>query len=164
MGGLVKVRRRCLMETVLMEVHGVNGQIQLLEDRIRISRKGFMGLMTQGLKGDKDILIAHISSIQFKKAGFFWNGYIQFAFLGGQESKSGLFDAVQDENTVVFDTGQQQSFDALKGAIEQKMAALREEPKPASNLDELEKLASLRDKGIITEEEFTAKKRRLLGL
>ena len=31
-------------------------------------------------------------------------------------------------------------------------------------LEELEKLAGLRDEGIITEEEFTAKKRQLLGL
>ena len=33
-----------------------------------------------------------------------------------------------------------------------------------SNLDELEKLASLRDKGILTEDEFNAKKKELLGL
>ena len=33
-----------------------------------------------------------------------------------------------------------------------------------SYLDELEKLAGLRDKGIITTEEFEAKKRQLLGL
>jgi hypothetical protein len=31
-------------------------------------------------------------------------------------------------------------------------------------LDELEKLASLRDRKIITDEEFEAKKRQLLGL
>ena len=31
-------------------------------------------------------------------------------------------------------------------------------------LDELEKLGELRDKGIITEEEFSAKKKQLLGL
>jgi hypothetical protein len=33
-----------------------------------------------------------------------------------------------------------------------------------SNLDELEKLAGLRDQGIITEDEFEAKKKQLLGL
>ena len=35
---------------------------------------------------------------------------------------------------------------------------------PASNLNELEKLAQLKDKGIITEEEFQAKKKQILGL
>jgi hypothetical protein len=42
-----------------------------------------------------------------------------------------------------------------------------EEPAPAgepSYLDELEKLADLRDKGIITDAEFEAKKKELLGL
>ena len=38
------------------------------------------------------------------------------------------------------------------------------QPAPSSDLDELEKLASLKDRGIITEEEFEAKKKQLLGL
>jgi len=41
--------------------------------------------------------------------------------------------------------------------------AVPAEPEP-SYIDELEKLAGLRDKGIITEEEFQAKKKQLLGL
>lgn len=36
--------------------------------------------------------------------------------------------------------------------------------RPSSNLDELEKLATLRDKGIVTEEEFETKKKQLLDL
>jgi hypothetical protein len=51
-------------------------------------------------------------------------------------------------------------------------AALGEAPAAASQpsqsqpsyLDELEKLGDLRDKGIITDEEFEAKKKQLLGL
>ena len=37
------------------------------------------------------------------------------------------------------------------------------EPEP-SYLDELERLAGLRDKGIVSDEEFEAKKKQLLGL
>ncbi|WP_414858413.1 SHOCT domain-containing protein [Phormidesmis priestleyi] len=33
-----------------------------------------------------------------------------------------------------------------------------------SDLDQLEKLASLKEKGIISEEEFQAKKKQILGL
>jgi adenosylmethionine-8-amino-7-oxononanoate aminotransferase len=49
-------------------------------------------------------------------------------------------------------------------------AALGAEPAPQaaapepSYLEELEKLGNLRDQGIITEEEFEAKKKQLLGL
>ena len=39
-----------------------------------------------------------------------------------------------------------------------------EEVKPASNADELGKYKDLLDKGIITQEEFDAKKKQLLGL
>ncbi|MFQ6092918.1 MAG: SHOCT domain-containing protein, partial [bacterium] len=148
-------------EKVLMEAKGVSGQIEVLEDKVRIKRKGLTGFLTHGLKGDKEILIAHISSIQFKKAGIMTNGYIQFAYLGGQEAKGGLFEATKDENTVMFNTFQQKSFEAIKQTIEQRMAASKTGAKATLNLDELEKLASLRDRGIITEEEFNTKKRQL---
>ena len=36
--------------------------------------------------------------------------------------------------------------------------------KPVKDYNELEKLAELKDKGIITEEEFQAKKKQILGL
>jgi hypothetical protein len=42
-------------------------------------------------------------------------------------------------------------------------AAAPAEPEP-SYLDELERLANLRDQGIISDEEFDAKKKQLLGL
>jgi predicted Zn-dependent peptidase len=40
----------------------------------------------------------------------------------------------------------------------------RPQPRAASYIEELEQLASLRNKGIITEEEFAAKKRQILGI
>jgi hypothetical protein len=56
----------------------------------------------------------------------------------------------------------------LKTAIiEQKKKWLAKKNNTASlgsNLDELEKLATLKDKGIITEEEFQKKKKQILGL
>lgn len=37
-------------------------------------------------------------------------------------------------------------------------------PKVSSDLDELDKLMSLKERGAITEEEFQAKKKQILGL
>jgi hypothetical protein len=51
--------------------------------------------------------------------------------------------------------------DEDRAALQQQEAAPAEEP---SYLDELERLSQLRDQGIITEEEFQAKKQQLLGL
>ncbi len=67
-------------------------------------------------------------------------------------------------NTVIFDSKQEGAFVAIKKAIDERMAALRATPKASSPLDELEKLASLKDKGIVTEDEFQQKKKQLLGL
>jgi hypothetical protein len=120
--------------------------------------------MTQGLQGDKEIQLRQISSIQYRRAGLATNGYMQFTFMGGQETESGLFDATKDENTAKFNRGQQRSFDATKVAIEQRIAALQQPTALGSDLDQLEKLAALRDNGIIIEEEFQAKKKQLPGL
>jgi len=45
------------MEQVLMEVKGYNGQLELLETKIRIKRNGLLALLSHGFKGDKKILI-----------------------------------------------------------------------------------------------------------
>jgi thermostable 8-oxoguanine DNA glycosylase len=50
----------------------------------------------------------------------------------------------------------------LEEAAEKAGVELPEEE--PSYLEELEKLAELRDKGVITEEEFDAKKKQLMGL
>jgi len=151
-------------ERVLMEARGLGGHLELLEAKIRIRRQGVGSFFLHGLKGDKEILVRQISSIQFKKAGKMTNGYIQFSFLGGQEAQRGIFQATQDENTVMFNSFQQPSFERIKAAIEERMTLLESGGKGVSYLDELERLASMRDKGIITDEEFNAKKHKLLGL
>ena len=149
-----------------MIAKGVNGQVKIVGAKIVISRKGAMAFMTHGFKGNKEILISQISSIQYKQAGMMTNGYIQFAFIGGQEAKRGLLQSTQDENSIVFNRRQQPHFDELKAEIDRIRDSLDREvtAAPMSGLDELEKLASLKDKGVITEDEFQEKKKQILGL
>ena len=169
---LVKSRGR-LMSPILMDARGIDGHLVLLESGIRIKRSDPMVFLTQGVKGDKEISFSQIASIQLKKAGTFANGYIQFSLLEGREAEGGAGDASRDENTVTFKAAQQSAFEGIKAAIEAKVAAARtavpHQPRQAaphtvSYIDELEKLASLKDRGIISEEEFTAKKRQILGI
>lgn len=163
-----------------MVVKGFNGIIKLYKDKIIIERKGTMSFLTQGLKGDKTIYLSDISSIQFKNAGTFTNGYIQFSFYGGSENKGGIFDATQDENTVMFNSAQENDFIALNHQINAALSNLKKEKAELdeksqekleikknleiSYLFEIEKLAELRDRGILTEDEFTQKKKQLLGI
>ena len=92
------------------------------------------------------------------------NGYIQFAFVGGSESKGGLFQGVRDENTVIFKASQQKDFEKLRDELTQRIASRSTVASPLSSGDEIEKLVSLRDRGILTEKEFQAQKRKVLGL
>jgi len=146
---------------------GFNGALILDGNKIRIERKGAMSFLGHGFKGDKEILIKHISAIQLKKASFLLNqGYIQFSFIGGQESKAGLLKAGSDENTVVFKPKQQPDFEKIKEMIEEKLdgGTVENTPAKSSNLDELKKLAELKKEGVITDEEFNLKKKELLNL
>jgi hypothetical protein len=110
-------------QEVLMRAKGHNGQLELFGDSIRITRKGIVAL-TQGHKGQKEILLSRISAIQFKPAGLVTNGYIHFTSSEGSETKGGIFNATRDENTVEFHAGQREAFEAIKQAIEERMALL----------------------------------------
>ncbi len=107
---------------ILMTAKGTTGRLDLFENKVRIHRNaGCSTLFLQGLKGDKDIFIHQISSIQFKNSGL-TAGYIQFSFLGGLEAKRGVWEATQDENTIMFKGGnQQREFEVIRDAIESKM-------------------------------------------
>ncbi|MBB6446517.1 DUF4429 domain-containing protein [Bacillus benzoevorans] len=149
-----------------MEASGVNGQLEFTGTKIIIKRKGMLAKMTQGLKGDKEILVKQISSIQFKKANSFTNGYIQFAFSGGKENQGGLFDATKDENTIMFNKKQMKDFEKIKLAVEEKIIESNQStPSQVVDVaDQIKKLSELRDNGIITDDEFNAKKKQLLNI
>ncbi len=155
------------MDEPLYELKGVNGQLELYNDKVIIKRKGAVAKMTQGFfKGDKTIYINQITGIQLKPGTAFTNGYIQFTVSGGIESKKGLFDATQDENTVMFAKRDNELANKIKGKIEELISGQR-----ATNIinqlsaaDEIKKYKELLDAGIITAEEFEQKKKQLLSL
>ena len=153
-------------EGIIKIAKGFNGQLELYDHKIIIKRKGAWAFVTQGFKGDKEILLNHISSIQLKKVDV-TKGYIQFGFIGGLEAKRGVSQAVEDENTILFEDHQEKDFLEIKEMIESKMLEIQgkgSNKTVKTDLNEIEKLAELRDKGIITEEEFQAKKKQILGL
>lgn len=148
-----------------MEARGANGQLTLLEDRIVIERA--VGGLFFKSKREKTILLKDLVAIEFSPAKRWrkYYGFIRFTFKGGQETKSQRFsDIKKDPHAIVFTYREAPTFEKMKETIEERMTSIQESGAKPSNLDELEKLAALRDKGIITEEEFEAKKRQLLGL
>jgi hypothetical protein len=150
------------MTTAQYQANGVNGQLELFHDKVIIRRKRAMAVFTQGLKGDKEILISSITSIQFKKASFWTKEFIHFGFMGGKEAKGGLFQATQDENSVMFTPKQQPDFENIKAEIEKRTGGINISKSSYSQADEIAKLAELRERGILSEEEFQNKKRKIL--
>ena len=144
------------------EYKGYNGTLILTDNGVIIKR-GVRGFLLGGgkLRGDKTIPYSSIVAVQLKKAGM-TAGYLQLTLKGGSEAKGGLFQSATDENTVNFYSGKNKIFAEAKETIEKHISG--DSHKAASNLDELEKLASLKEKGIITQEEFDAKKKSLLEL
>lgn len=144
---------------------GHNGKIELYANKICLKKEGLMSMIAEGSKGDKNIMISAISSIQFKKSGLM-NGYIQFTFTGSQEAKKGMMESMSDENTLTFTSGQQKSFEKLRDMIEKRIESKNTPTvvttSSLSSADEIMKFANLRDKGIITEDEFIQKKKELL--
>lgn len=72
------------------------------------------------LRGDKSIPYSSIVAVQFKKAGL-TAGYIQLTIRGGFEAKSGVNEAIKDENTVTFQLNKNKLFAELKNVIEQRI-------------------------------------------
>lgn len=153
------------MQEVLMRARGIHRDLELLHNMVRIRRRSPLGFLGGESKEEKDILISKIVSIRFRKAGIFSDGYIQFIFeeKGPKDNDSESYIEA-DENVVVFRSGQQKAFEALREAIEQKITGTRTGPRGESNFDELVRLAELLDKKIITDDEFNRKKKQILGL
>jgi len=121
---------------------------------------------------EKTIPIRQITSVEVKKPGVVYVGFIQFSIAGGVARDStlsltgGTFSAAQDENSVLF-TGQENYEIALKikDYIEKYSEALSQTQSTTSVsvADEISKLKRLLDDGVLTEAEYNKQKQQLLG-
>ena len=152
------------------EIHytlkGINGVLNVYKNKVEIKRKGFVSFVQHGIKGDKTIPIAEIKSIQVKPAKINY-GYIQFGISGAIENQGALSDARYDENTITFRNQDNQLVKKIKAYLEDvilNQKAPQNMVVSLSSADELKKFKELLDSGVITQEEFDAKKKQLLGL
>jgi len=147
---------------------GVNGQLTIYEDRVIIERGGALGFLTQGLAGAKTIPMDSIMSVQFKEGNMWTNGFIQFGIMGGKEARGGVFNATQDENTVMIKAATNNDARAIRlhfeGIILNRSKNKGVVVQQASPAEELKKFKELLDMGVISQAEFDAKKKQILGL
>lgn len=133
---------------------GQTKSITVSEDAVTIIPRA----LYHGFIGEKRIPFSSITAIQFKEAGSWLAGFIQFSIKGGGEWHG---QVNQDENALQFDKEFNTEFAALREFVERQMATATVSPM-TSTADELMKLAALRDQGILTDEEFASQKAKLL--
>ena len=130
---------------------------------------GISNILKGGSNGGKRINISDITAVQLKEPAGASIGFMQFSFPGSGDSKAGVVAAINDENSVPVSP---QNY-ALAKEIYDYIEKRREELKNNTNvnvtqqvsaMDELKKLKDLLDLGIVTQEEFDAKKKQLLNL
>ncbi|MGX7075384.1 DUF4429 domain-containing protein [Globicatella sanguinis] len=88
---------------------------------IRIKREGLGNLLLHGIDGEKTIVISKITAYQLKMPGK-TTGYLQIAYPGSIESKAGAWDAVQDENTIPFLAGEEESIYQVVDILDSKLS------------------------------------------
>jgi hypothetical protein len=170
-----KVMESCSIspDDVIFAAEGHNGQVILTERGVTIGREGFWKKLKSSsfTKGNKAIPYKTITGVQFKEPGM-TSGYIQFTVPGGRESKGGVFDAMNDENTIAINgKSQLENFRKIRDIVEEKVhapyviaaPASQSGPSPSSIADELAKLATLKKEGMITDDEYAQLKSNLIS-
>ena len=152
----------------MIEAKGYNGTLILTENSLIIKRNGFLSKMQFG-SSDKEIPLRSITALLFKETSMWSNlGYIQIIYKGSIEKQVRILNgASSDENTILFKKNQEKIFQEIKTKVNNIISSGFSNVNSANQttgLNDLEKLAELKAKGIITEEEFSLKKKQILGI
>ncbi len=159
------------MSEKIYDLDGVRGRhIDVYDDKVVLTVKAGIGSFLTGnvSDGEKTIYYSDCIGIQYKKSGL-QIGYLQFETAGGimNNSASNFFN----ENTFTWDTTKQSNekmqevADYCKKQVDDyKSGKHNQYAMPVSSADELKKFKELLDMGAISQEEFDAKKKQILGL
>ena len=165
-------------------LEGRNGTVSVEKNVIIIRREGVMGFFASRVRGqgDKRIPIKSIISVELGKEPSFMGGisYIRFATAADKEIRvSHFFDPdmkwfenkgaqyFNDPNTIQLSNMEQyETALKIREYIENYQSDRVDSAvmQPLSGADEILKYKKLLDDGILTQEEFDAKKKQLLGL
>jgi len=148
---------------IAVEANGVDGRIELFEDKIVIKRRGYPA-SKHGLREDREIPVAQLTSVQFKKASMAINGYIQLNFIHDQQVDDDQSCNEDDTDSIMFNLRQESAFEQVRLAIEDRVASVLEGSRITPGENNLEILEKLHKKGIITAEQYDAEKKRILDL
>lgn len=114
----------------MISAQGKNGTVSF-DGRLITIVKAVGGLGTflnQGIQGDRYILALAVTALEFRDTQKGGNGFIAFDFPGKNPPKGGVFDALADENAVVFTSDQRDDFAKVRDAILTFMSEVGQAP------------------------------------
>ncbi len=149
-------------EDIIEEVMGNDTYVALTNTDLYFVKTGVRSGMFFGKK-IKTFPLDSITSIDVGKR--ILTGYLEVTIAGGGGSTS-AYSGIGDlnENKAIINLNQILIFQKLADKIRKLIKKNKAGSNVSSEADELEKLHSLMEKGIITKEEFESKKKKLLEL
>ncbi len=148
--------------------NNLGSTLTVLEDCVKLEHKGMKAIAMGLPRGEKTLFYDDFTSVEFKPAQLL-SGYIQFNVPGHKKSPNANRNALYDEYTF----GVNKAIEGAAYALYQKILENKKKARAASGTvvvnqtsaaDEILKLKQLLDAGVLTQEEFDAKKKQLLGL
>lgn len=149
---------------------GVNGQVYIVGDKVVIARKGLLANPTFD-RGDTEIPIRSITSVELKEPSLWTGGGFIEILYAGCPAPLPPQQRAKDPNVVLFTKSSLPDFleikdeiDRLRWELTESHQPVYENYSPASDIPkQIEDLARLYKAGILTEDEFTSKKKELLS-
>lgn len=157
----------------IRKFEGARGRtLEVCEDKCILTTRANVGSFLTGnvTDGEKTIYYVDCIGVQFKRAGVTL-GYLQLETASslGNNKKSNFFN----ENTFTFNPELNEQMGYVADYVKQQIDLCKKAKsapdqatviQQTSAADELKKFKELLDMGVITQEEFDAKKKQLLGL
>ena len=160
----------------IYHVSGSFGQaIDVYENKCVITRKVSLGSLVTGgfTNGEKTIYYVDCVGVQFKRYGTgLTNGYLQLE-TSTSFSKGKASNFVNENTFIITSEEQNEQCKEIADYIKEKIEEVKQQKsmsqtttvvQQTSVADEIKKFKELLDMGVITQEEFDAKKKQLLGL
>ena len=156
------------MDNAKFVLDGFKGQLKVYENRVEINKKG-SGFITGNTC--KTLPMANIMSVSVTPSTIWARGFIEFTVPGGKDSRN-IEEALRNENALPLNAaGQNDLALQIKAYVEKQIMECASNKggttivqQASSPAEELKKMKELLDMGIITQDEFDAKKKQLLGL
>ena len=123
-------------------------------------------IMDKFFNGEKKYYYSDLTSVQFREPGKITDGYLEFEYPGSRSGKN--TNSYSSENSITFGKQHTPLMKEIYTFIDKRIGECKNgNNRPSattSAADELIKFKSLLEAGVITQEEFDAKKKQLLGL